>query len=290
MTSEPAGIPQSFWSQFLIWASRVGLAGKLAVALAVAAIGAGFATYGALTATPPFGNDPNTVSLLLTLDLALLLLLGAIVARRIVALWIERRRGLAGSRLHVRVVATFSLLAVMPAIIVAAFSAIFFYVGVQSWFSERVRTAIVESRAVAQAYLHEHQQVIRADALAMANDLNREAARLLTDPGRFAQVVATQAALRALTEAIVFDGSGRMLARSGLSFTLEFEPIPESALERARQGEVVLMVTDTDDRVRALTRLDRFVDTFLFVGRLVEAARPQSHGSGAGRRRRLCGA
>jgi two-component system, NtrC family, nitrogen regulation sensor histidine kinase NtrY len=271
MTSEPAGQPQSFWNQFLIWAGRVGLAGKLAVALAVAAIGAGFATYGALTATPPFGNDPNTVSLLLTLDLALLLLLGVIVARRIVALWIERRRGLAGSRLHVRVVATFSLLAVMPAIIVAAFSAIFFYVGVQSWFSERVRTAINESRAVAQAYLHEHQQVIRADALAMANDLNREAARLLTDPGRFAQVVATQAALRALTEAIVFDGSGRMLARSGLSFTLEFEPIPESALERARQGEVVLMVTDTDDRVRALVRLDRFVDTFLFVGRLVEA-------------------
>ena len=75
MTSEPAGMPQSFWSQFLIWASRVGLAGKLAVALAVAAIGAGFATYAALTATPPFGNDPNTVSLLLTLDLALLLLL-----------------------------------------------------------------------------------------------------------------------------------------------------------------------------------------------------------------------
>ena len=40
MTSEPAGLPHSFWSQFLIWASRVGLAGKLAVALAVAAIGA----------------------------------------------------------------------------------------------------------------------------------------------------------------------------------------------------------------------------------------------------------
>lgn len=81
--------------------------------------------------------------------------------------------------------------------------------------------------------------MIRADALAMANDLNREAARLLTDPGRFAQVVATQAALRALTEAIVFDGSGRMLARSGLSFTLEFEPILESALSvpgRARSS------------------------------------------------------
>ena len=123
---------------------------------------------------------------------------------------------------------------------------------------------------MAQAYLQEHQQVIRADALAMANDLNREAARLLTDPGRFDQVVATQAALRGLDRG---DRVRRQRQDAGplrLSFTLEFEPIPESALERARQGEVVLMVTDTDDRVRALVRLDRFVDAFLFVGRLVE--------------------
>jgi two-component system, NtrC family, nitrogen regulation sensor histidine kinase NtrY len=270
MTSNSADMPPSLWRQVAAWAARVGLANKLAVTLTIAAIGAGFATYGALTASPPFGNDPNTVSLLLTLDLALLLLLGSIVARRIVGLWAERRRGLAGSRLHVRLVGMFSLLAAMPAIVMAAFAAVFFYVGIQSWFSERVRTAINESLEVAEAYLHEHQQVIRADALAMANDLNREVSRLIGDPQRFAQVVTTQAALRSLTEAVVFDGSGRMLARSGLSFTLEFDPIPETALERARDGEVVLMVGDTDDRVRALVRLDRFVDTFLFVGRLVD--------------------
>jgi len=32
----------------------------------------------------------------------------------------------------------------------------------------------------------------------------------------------------------------------------------------------VLLVNDTDDRVRALLRLDNFVDTYLFAGRLVE--------------------
>jgi hypothetical protein len=114
MTSHSAETPQSLWRHFMVWAGRVGLANKLAVALMLAAIGAGFATYAALTATPPFGNDPNTVTLLLMLDLALLLLLGAIIARRIVTLWMERRRGLAGSRLHVRLVAVFSLLAVAP--------------------------------------------------------------------------------------------------------------------------------------------------------------------------------
>ena len=119
--------------------------------------------------------------LLLNLDLVLLLLLArwSPAPRRV---WVERRRGLAGSRLHVRLVLLFGLIAVMPAIIVAVFSSLFFNFGVESWFSDRVRTAIAESVAVAEAYLHEHQQAIRADALAMANDLNRDALQLLLDP------------------------------------------------------------------------------------------------------------
>jgi two-component system, NtrC family, nitrogen regulation sensor histidine kinase NtrY len=40
--------------------------------------------------------------------------------------------------------------------------------------------------------------------------------------------------------------------------------------QHAAQGDVVLIVSDNDDRVRALVRLDNFVDTYLFVGRPVE--------------------
>ena len=164
----------------------------------------------------------------------------------------------------------FSVLAVAPAIIMTVFSTLFFYVGVQSWFSDRVRTAVNESLVVASAYLHEHQQNIRADALAMANDLSQEA-RLSSDPERFEQVVATQAMLRALSEAIVFNGTtGAIIARAGYTFTLEFEPIPEDKIQQARNGEVALIVKESDDRVRALVSLDRVSDTFLYVGRMVE--------------------
>lgn len=150
------------------------------------------------------------------------------------------------------------------------FSTLFFYVGVQSWFSDRVRTAVNESLVVASAYLHEHQQNIRADALAMANDLSQEA-RFSSDPERFEQVVATQAMLRALSEAIVFNGTtGAIVARAGYTFTLEFEPIPEDKIQQARTGEVALIVKESDDRVRALVSLDRVSDTFLYVGRMVE--------------------
>ena len=44
-----------------IWAGRIGLRHKIAIALAMAALASGIATYLALTGTPPFGPDPNAV-------------------------------------------------------------------------------------------------------------------------------------------------------------------------------------------------------------------------------------
>ena len=52
---------------------------------------------------------------------------------------------------------------------------------------------------------------------------------------------------------------------------MEVEQIPADALEHAAAGEVVSVTSDTDDRVRALVRLDGFGDAYLFVGRFVDA-------------------
>lgn len=253
-----------------IWAGRIGLGRKIAIALAIPALGSGVATYLALTGAPPFGPRPNAVLSLLNLDLVLLLALGAVIAKRLTEVWAERRRGRAGSRLQIRLVMLFSLIAVMPTIIVAVFSYLFFSFGVESWFSDKVRTAISESLAVAEAYLHEHQQAIRADVLAMANDLNRDAVKLALNPQHLEQVVSAQAALRGLIEAMIFDRGGHVLARSSLSFTLGFEPVPDDAVRRADEGDVAIMTNDSDDRVRALVKLNQFGDVYLYVGRYIE--------------------
>jgi two-component system nitrogen regulation sensor histidine kinase NtrY len=252
------------------WAGHIGLGRKIAIALATPALGSGIATYMALTGAPPFGPNPNAVLWLLLLDLVLLVALGVVIAWRLVEVWAERRRGLAGSRLQIRLVVLFSVIAVAPTIIVAGFSYLFFSFGVENWFSDKVRTAISESLAVAEAYLHEHQQAIRADVLAMANDLNRDAVKLALNPQHLEQVVSAQAALRGLTEAMVFDRGGHVLARSSLSFVLGFEPVPDDAVRRADEGDVAIMTNDSDDRVRALVRLNQFGDVYLYVGRYIE--------------------
>jgi two-component system nitrogen regulation sensor histidine kinase NtrY len=218
---------------------------------------------------------------LLNLDLVLLLLLAALVAKRLVEVWAERRRGLAGSRLQVRLVGLFSLIAVLPTIIVAVFSYLFFSFGIESWFSDKVRTAISESVAVADAYVKEHQQTIRADALSMAGDLDRSASVFQLNPQYLAPVLTAQAAMRGLTEAAIVDRNGTMLARTGLAFALGFEDIKQDALRRAHQGEVIIITDDQEERVRALVRLNEFSDLFLYVGRFIEprvlAHRDQTH-------------
>ena len=264
--------PGKNWqTRLLAWTRRVKLRARLAIALTFLSLLAGLATYAAMTKTARFAQDTSAVTGLLLLDLILLLLLAALIVHRMVKIYVTRRSNQAGSRLHVKMVSVLTLMAVTPSIIVAVFAGLFFYFGVQSWFSEKVRTAVNESLAVAQSYLKEHQQVLRADVLAMASDINREAFRIAADPALFRQIVDAQASVRSLNEAIVFDSTGKILARSGLSFSLSLEPITEDMLAHARKGEVVLRISDDDARVRALVRLDNMIDTYLFVGRLVEA-------------------
>jgi two-component system nitrogen regulation sensor histidine kinase NtrY len=252
------------------WAGRIGLRRKIAIALAAAALLSGVATYLSLTGAPPFGPRPVVVLGFLTLDLVLLLALAALVVRRLVAVWAERRAGLAGSRLQVRLVVLFSLIAVLPTIIVAVFSYLFLSFGIESWFSDKVRTAISESVEVADAYVKEHQQAIRADALGMASGLDQYAATLQLNPQLLAPILTAQASMRGLTEAAVLDSKGNMVARTAFVFALGFEEVSADALRRAKEGEVVIMTDDEEERVRALVSLGTFSGLYLYVGRFIE--------------------
>ena len=253
------------------WLQRSRVLNMLTVILLVAAIVAGIATYGALSAAPPLGENPDLILRLLNINLVILLALSALVARRLVILWVRRRRGAAGSRLQVRLAGLFAFVAITPTIIVIVFSALFFQFGIQSWFSDRVGIAVRESLSVAQAYLIEHQQAIRADALFMANDIDRQAERLSSNPWSLEQLISAQAALRGLTEAMVINGDGDVVVTSRLTLALQFETLDPEWIDGAREGEVVLLPTEADDRVRALVALNNLPDRLLVVGRLVES-------------------
>lgn len=273
-TQETLRFNQDIWHRFKrrfkVWISRKTLTNRIVTGLIIIGSISGLMTYGALINIPPFGNSSsNALLVLLNIDLIILLCLVVMVCRRMIGLWSGRRKGLAGSNLHIRLVSIFSLLAALPAIFMAVFSIGFFYLGIHGWLDERVRTAVNESQAVAEAYLAEHQQLIRADVLAMASDLDRQAAILSQEPEAMTKMVKTQSYLRNFSDAFLFDSGGQLYARANMDSPFNFAAIPASALDKARQSNVALLNEDKDS-IQALLKLNNYADTYLYVDRVVD--------------------
>ncbi len=272
----------------LVIAWRKWFAANVASILAVAAFFSSIATYFAISDNSNPAEPHTTLILgLLSINIIFLLALAVVIANKITSLWLARKRGSVGSRLQARIVIMFSLVSIIPTGIVAVFSIFYSIFVIQGWFSDRVGTVLEESVKVAEGYVDEHRDRIRADALTIANYLNSQYQRFSADPKNFARDVSTQARLLALNEAMVFRksdydsfGSNDVIARTQLSFSLENqiqflkEKRPD-LLEKADEGDVVTYISPHvselgSDKILSLLRLYRFNDAYLLVGRFVD--------------------
>ena len=250
---------------------KVKLADTLAILLTVAALASGIATYLSMSGWGSKGPNATTTLILLNIDLLIVIGLTVLVATRLVWLWRAHRAGTMGSRLHIRLVLLFGVIAMTPTVLIAVFSTLFFTFGFQAWFGDRVKTAVTESASIARAYLAEHQQAIKADALAVANDINRQWSQL-SDPQLRDSFLSTQAAFRGLTEAVIFTSDLKVIAKAGYTFALQTgEQIPFQSIAQANIGQVAVLTGQSADRVRALVKLESYPAAYLLVGRFVDA-------------------
>ena len=234
-------------------------------------LGMGAATAFALTRVDYLSNDTDFVMWLIIIDALALLVLGTLVGRQIWRLWSERRQRLAGHQLHWRMAVLFGGVTTFPAIIVTLFALFVVDYSLRGWFAERISTAVNESVRVAESYFDEHARSISGEVLTMANDVNREAYRLVGKGNLMGRYLSDQAALRNLSDAIIFDGTGQVLAKSQFAFAVTFTNLEPSWVEKARKGEVVVLRADETNKLRAVVKLNSYVDAYLLVGRFIDS-------------------
>ena len=268
-TDEPARRP-NWAAQIAQFFSQRSLAGTLAIGIVVVAVVLGSLTYLTLTGLAPFAPSRWVVLSLLVANLATVLVLFGLIAWRIVRLVMERAKGAVGAKLHMRLVVMFSILAIMPAIIVAVFAFITLNRGLDVWFSDRTRTIISNAETVAQAYLTEHQHVLRGDIAAMAADLNRAEPLLETDIERFQQIFARQVAWRSLPAGYLLRKDGEVLLQATASISGAFVEPDAAAYDAADKNEIALSAADTGDRIWAMIKLEAFDDVYLYVARFID--------------------
>ena len=181
----------------------------------------GIATFATLSSTENLGNQADNLLLLLTSAAGALILLIFIVGRQLFQLWQERKKEMAGSQLHLRLAILFGGITVVPSILVAFFAVSVLDYSLRGWFAERISTAVSESVTIADAYLEEHASSVRGQILAMANDINREAPQLISNTANLNEFITNQAGIRNLSEAVVIDGTGQIIAKSRFSSPLQ---------------------------------------------------------------------
>ncbi|GAB1363539.1 PAS domain-containing sensor histidine kinase [Rhodobacter sp.] len=219
-------------------------------------------------------NSP-TLRLILLTDLVYVLVVAALVLSRIARMIAARRSRSAGSRLHLRLTGVFAGVALVPTVLVAVFAVLSVNLGLEGWFSDRVRSVVGSSLAAAQAYEGETREDLATDATRLAAFLNLQKQRSRDLPDDQLRVLLSQGQeliQRGLKEAYIVDGTGALNLRGERSYLFGFEPVTDEDLRRARDEGPQLIEDWANNEFRALVHLDAFLDRYLYVSRDVDGS------------------
>ena len=214
---------------------------------------------------------PPMVAMLLVATLVPAMALMVLVARR-VAMKRAAESPVGGrGRLHVRLVALFSVIASVPMLLVVIFASVLFQSGVEFWFSARAR-GMIENAALLgqQAYTEELGRVNR-EAVTMSTDLSGYLKEMPIESLQFAEGFGRQVYYRNLSEALILTvtpqrGVQTLALVNPYDRQLEREITPQM-IAGLRAGKPSVVVQGKD-RIGALTRLGYGRDTYLYAARV----------------------
>ncbi len=222
-----------------------------------------------------FGNQiaPGLLRGILLSDFVYVLLIGVLVAQRIIQMIAARRAKSAGSRLHMRLSAVFALVAFIPTVLVAVFATVTLNVGLEGWFSDRVRNAVGTSLSAAEAYEAEQRDDLIEDVTFLSNYLiqqKRRKAFMDTSEIRDAVIMGQSLIQRGLKEAYIIDSGAELIARGDKSYLFDFETPETPDFDAAVDGTPAIIQDWENNEFRALVKLPNYLDHFLLVSRSVD--------------------
>src|SRR5579872_1489741 len=191
------------------WLARAVGVGAVALALLSA-----FATFMVLADLTPIPETNEVVVALLLANAITIAFLVAVSAREVWRIVQARRRGRAAARLHVRIVGLFSVVAAVPAILVAVVASVTLDRGLDKLFSRQTQSLIQNSLIVADAYVNEQVQFVRADCITTAIDLARYKPLFDQNRDQLRQFLNAQSNIRGLPAVMMLDADANVIEQA----------------------------------------------------------------------------
>ena len=214
----------------------------------------------------------NMIRLVVMADIIYVLVTVAMVSQRILRIISQRRQKSAGSRLHLRLTGVFTVMALLPTITVAVFALLSINMGLEAWFSDRVKGVIGDSLAAAQAYEEDQKASMSEDTASLVQILEQyRRTQVRFDPQALRETLSQeqQDIQRGLREAFIINGQGELILRGHRSYLFDYEKPDLSQIDASLQA-VVLIEDWQNNELRALAYLSGFPDYYLLVSRQVD--------------------
>ncbi|UGY08519.1 sensor histidine kinase NtrY-like [Phyllobacterium pellucidum] len=245
--------------------SRAGIA---TVILALLTTGV---TFLILTDMTPIHPNSEVTLLLTSINAVLILALMILIGREIYRIAQARSRGKAASRLHVRLVVLFSLVAAVPAMIVAIVASVTLDLGLDRWFEMRTTTIVNSSISLANSYIQESARNLQGTTLEMVNDLDGMRTLYNLDRTGFTRLMTQQALGRGLIGAALIRPNGDIAVRADIKTEVTIPAVARSVLDTAADGKPVLIPPEQTNLLSAVIKLREIPGLFLYAVRPVDA-------------------
>ncbi|WP_407696251.1 sensor histidine kinase [Sphingobium sufflavum] len=216
---------------------------------------------------------PPIVALLLVVNLVPAITTLVLIGRRI-----AKRRAAASlvggdGRLHVRLVAMFSIIASVPTLMVVIFASLLFQYGVQFWFSENARSLLQNASDLARGYYQQNLREVGDETVTMAGDLRDYLTQSKISSPTFAEGYIYQVVTRKLNGSSIIEIGKDGVMRTAATVEDVRPPgdlITPAMVERLRRGETVV-VQAKPRLIEAVTLLYPGSNIFLYANRDAEA-------------------
>jgi two-component system nitrogen regulation sensor histidine kinase NtrY len=196
------------------------LSGRIAaMSLAALAVLAGALTYAWLAGLVPASFSTNGwMTGLLVADLLIAVMLVAVMAVRLTQLWLDRRRGAAGSRLHMRLVLVCSIFTITPTIIVSIILSLLL-LNLTDFVVKPAQASYEAARAIGEPVRHAREEEILRDIAAISGPLQELNSAALYDKEATSRLLQQLIAGRPVIEAAIVDGDKGLIAQAVASDT-----------------------------------------------------------------------
>ena len=213
----------------------------------------------------PIEPEQNAILAAAAVNGLLILVLIFLIGKEVVKIIRSRQKGRAASRLHVRIIGLFCLIAAFPAILVAIIAGITLDLGLDRWFEVRTKRIVESSINIARAYRVEATRVMMGNTLSMAANLDRSRRMYVLDRENFKRLFAIETQGRGFLAAYMVDANGKELVKFELNPKLELPEPSVLVLELADKGEPIPIPPANNNLIGAVFKLREISNTYLYT-------------------------